>query len=456
MLMKSWRRFWKPNRRPALAANCLDKPARFFRNSQGMKTSIPPILITFALVCFALVQNTQAVSPPPDGAYPGGNTAEGDSALFSLTTGVYDTALGFVALYHNTIGSDNTAVGGRALEFNTTGGTNTAIGVAALYQNTTGGGNTATGAHALFSNFTASNNTADGFNALASNVFGTQNTATGAFALYRNATGNRNTADGFQALLNNITGEQNTATGLSALKSNTANNNTAVGYQVALDNTTGADNTAIGHHALSNNTTGSSNIALGKSAGVNLTTGSNNIDIGSAGGVGESDTIRIGSVQTRTFIKGISGGVVTGTAVVVNAASELGVAPSSSRYKDKIAAIDKTSEAILALKPVTFYYKKEIDPEGIPQFGLVAEDVEKVNRDLVVRDAAGKPYTVRYDAVNAMLLNEFLKEHGKVQELEATVANQQKQIEALTAGLQKVSAQLELNKPSPQTVVNNQ
>ena len=118
--------------------------------------------------------------------------------------------------------------------------------------------------------------------------------------------------------------------------------------------------------------------------------------------------------------------------------------------------MDKASEAILALKPVTFRYKHELDPDGIPQFGLVAEEVEKVNPDLVARDEQGKPYTVRYEAVNAMLLNEFLKEHRKVQEQEATIARQQKQIEALTAGLQKVSAQLEASKPAPQTVLNNQ
>ena len=122
--------------------------------------------------------------------------------------------------------------------------------------------------------------------------------------------------------------------------------------------------------------------------------------------------------------------------------------------------MDKASETILALKPVTFRYKHELDPNGIPQFGLVAEEVEKVDPDLVARDEQGKPYSVRYDAVNAMLLNEFLKEHRKVEQqrkdFEAALAQQQKQIEALTAGLQKVSAQLEASKPAPQTVLNNQ
>jgi hypothetical protein len=118
--------------------------------------------------------------------------------------------------------------------------------------------------------------------------------------------------------------------------------------------------------------------------------------------------------------------------------------------------MNKSSEAVLALKPVTFRYKKEVDSDGIPQFGLVAEDVEKVNPDLVVRDKEGKPYTVRYEAVNAMLLNEFLKEHRTVQEQGATIAELKKQIETLTAGLQKVSAQLEVNKPASQVAENNQ
>jgi trimeric autotransporter adhesin len=212
---------------------------------------------------------------------------------------------------------------------------------------------------------------------------------------------------------------------------------------------------------------------LGYNAGANLTTGDNNIDIGNDGVAGEANTIRIGTkgTQKATFIAGIRGATVGGGAtVVVNPAGKLGVAPSSARFKEEIKPMDKASEAILGLKPVTFHYKKELDPEAIPQFGLVAEDVAKVNPDLVVRDADGKVYTVRYDAVNAMLLNEFLKAHRKVEEQEATItqlkatvakqeataANQQKQIEALTAGLQKVSAQIEVTKPAPQVVNNDQ
>ena len=201
---------------------------------------------------------------------------------------------------------------------------------------------------------------------------------------------------------------------------------------------------------------------MGYLAGDNLTTGSNNIDIGNVGVAGEAAKIRIGTAGTQTaaFIAGIRGVAVTGAAVVVSSSGQLGVAPSSERFKDEIKPMDKASEAILALKPVTFRYKHELDPEGIPQFGLVAEQVEKVNPDLVARDEQGKVYTVRYEAVNAMLLNEFLKEHRKVEDLEkdlrATIVQQQKEIEALTTGLQKVSAELEVSKTAPQLVINNQ
>jgi trimeric autotransporter adhesin len=202
---------------------------------------------------------------------------------------------------------------------------------------------------------------------------------------------------------------------------------------------------------------------LGVSAGANLKTGSNNIAIGNFGAAAESNTIRIGQVQTRTFIKGISGVAIAGAQVVVNAGGQLGVAPSSADFKHEIRPMGEESEVILAFKPVSFCYDQDIDEQSLPQFGLVAEDVEKVNPDLVVRDEAGKAYSVRYEAVNAMLLNEFLKAHRKIQELEANnaqqqrnFAQQQKQIETLTAAVQKVSAQLEVNKSAPQTVLNNQ
>jgi hypothetical protein len=279
------------------------------------------------------------------------------------------------------------------------------------------------------------------------------NTANGFQALYSNTSGNTNTATGYQALYANTTPSENTAYGAQALYSN--GNHTPFPL--------GSSNTAIGNRALFSNTVGTGNIALGDAAGTNLTNGDNNIDIGNPGVAGEANTVRIGTAgtQIQTFIAGISGTAVTGTPVVVDGNGQLGVAASSARFKDEIKPMDKASEALLSLRPVTFRYKKNIDPKGAPQFGLVAEEVEKINSDLIVRDKEGKPFTVRYDQVNAMLLNEFLKEHRIVQELESVVAKQeatavqqQKQIEALSAGLQKVSAQLEASKPAPQ-VVNN-
>jgi len=372
-----------------------------------------PILLTFALVCFALVQNAQAVNPPPDGGYPGENTAEGTRALFSLTTGEFNTAVGWLALQSNTGAWYNTAVG-----------------AGALFSNRGEGQNTATGAGALFNNF------------------GANNTANGAFALYTNGLGSGNTAMGSNALYSNRTAFANTAIGYGALFNNT-------GEDFAL----GAGNTAIGFQALYNNTTGNTNIALGGYAGWNRTTGDFNIDIGNGGVAGESNTIRIGddSVHGATFIAAISGQNASGgDAVFVTNTGKLGTVnvPSSARFKDEIKPMDKASEVILALKPVTFHYKKEIDPNGLRQFGLVAEEVEKIAPDLVRRDRDGKLQTVRYDAVNAMLLNEFLREHQKVETLEATVSSLVAMVKEQAAQIQKVSAQLELSKPAPQTVLN--
>ena len=291
-----------------------------------------------------------------------------------------------------------------------------------------------------------------------------ENTAVGDQALINNGTGQANTATGFKALFTNGNGFENTATGDQALFSNeSGDRNTATGYQSLFSNRSGFFNTAVGYHALSNNN-GSNNIALGQVAGNRLTTGDNNIDIGNAGQEGESSTIRIGFSQTTTFMAGISGAVVTGAPVVVDAAGQLGTAPSSCRFKNEIRPMNTSSEAILALKPVTFHYKS--DQTGTPQFGLIAEDVAKVNPDLVVRDKNGEIYAVRYDAVNAMLLNEFLKEHRKNEEqektiaqlrkdLQATAAQQQTQIKTLTVGLQEVSARLEARRPAPQTALNS-
>jgi len=469
----------------------------YIDRSPGPSLFLIPLLIGW----FAFSQTVQAANPPPDGGYPGGNTAEGQNALLNLTSGTYNTAVGWFSLGSNSnnqfntglgagtnTGDNNTAVGAGALLNNSTGGhntangtfalftnsegtdntaigdgallantadENTAVGRSALSNNTSGSGNTAEGVAALAFNTSGAGNTAIGFNALLNNTIGMSNTAVGALALQENV-GISNTATGFFALGSNTTGDSNTSMGFGALTDNTTGAfNTAIGSGALLANTTANSNIAVGDSALLNNTTGSNNTAIGAGAGENLTIGDNNIDIANPGVAGESATIRIGSGnQTSTFIAGINGTAVTGTGVVVSASGQLGVATSSARFKYEIKPMDKTSEALFALKPVCFRYKKEIDQAGTSQFGLVAEQAEKVNPDLVVRDKEGKPYTVRYEQVNAMLLNEFLKEHRKVEELEANATRQQKQIDALTAGLQRVSAQLEASN-MPQVVLND-
>ncbi len=373
------------------------------KKTNPMKNPNPRIqLVCYAATaCLGLTSAAFAVDPPPDGGYPNANTAEGEDALLKLSSGESNTAIGFHALTTTRKASGNTAVGANALESLGAGGYNTAIGFQALSNANHTDSNTAIGAYAL-----------------AETTTGSSNTVIGEFAMKVNTTGARNTAGGTNTLFNN---------------------------------TTGVDNTGYGNSSLLNITTGSNNIALGSNAGWRLATGSNNIDIGAAGLPGESNTIRIGEpeTQTATYIAGISGATVAdGVTVVVGADGHLGTVTSSARYKEGVEPMDHSSEAILSLQPVRFRYKKELDPKGIPQFGLVAEQVEKVNSDLVVRDDQGKPYTVRYEAVNAMLLNEFLKEHrkveaqeGKMREQEAamadvksTAAKHAKTIEAATKG----------------------
>jgi hypothetical protein len=343
-----------------------------------MKTSIRLLtIITFTLLGFGLLPKTHAVVPPPDGGYPGFNTAEGTNALKNLTTGQGNTAVGWFSLSSNTDGSYSTGIGAGTLALN----------------------------------------------------IGDRNTATGVAALLLNTTGSFNTANGALALSNNTEGDFNTATGEAAL----------------FLNTTGNGNTATGAGALPNNTSGGGNIAVGADAGVSVTTANNVICIGLPG-QNVSNSCYIGQIFGTTSSGGIG--------VFINSDGKLGTTTSSQRFKEAIKPMERASEALFALKPVTFHYKKQIDPAAISQFGLVAEDVEKVNPDLVVRDKEGKPYSVRYDQVNAMLLNEFLKEHRKNEEQQVTIARQQKQIEALTADLQKVSAQIELIKSAPRTALN--
>jgi Chaperone of endosialidase len=424
------------------------------------------LALPLILCVTAVGPNVKAVSPLPDGGYPGGNTAEGQNALLGLTTGFYNTAVGIYSLLSLTTGNFNTANGAGTLLANTAD-ENTAIGAGALLSNTTGTANGANGAFALFSNTTGGFNTADGAFALNKNTVGGGNTASGYQALFNHITGNANTANGANALFSDLSGQANTATGQGALFSNTTGGfNTANGLGALTNNVTGNDNTGVGAGALSGNTTGSDNIALGQGAGANLTTGNNNIDIGVlvTGNPGEANTIRIGGqgTQTATFIAGISGATVPGgVSVIIDANGHLGTIVSSQSFKEEVKPMDDASKAILALKPVTFRYKKELDPERVPQFGLVAEEVEKVNPDLIARDAKGEVYTVRYEAVNAMLLNEFLKEHRAFIEEQQKVEQQQKEIDALKADLkeqrsliQKVSDKVELNSSTSQVATN--
>ena len=370
------------------------------RKSYRMKI---PKLLLIPIACFGLLRTALAVAPPPDGCYPGFTTAEGCNALQSLTTGAGNTGVGWYSLFLNTTGSFNTALGAGALVLNN----------------------------------------------------GDSNTATGAAALLLNTSGTENTAIGTDAMVYNDTGSDNTALGAFALFSNTAtNNNTATGA-AALANNTGSANTATGAGALENNVTGFGNTALGFHAGVNVTTAAHVICIGSVGA----------NVSTSCFIENIRGTTTANNdaiPVLIDSFGQLGTMSSSRRFKDEIKPMDKASEAILALKPVTFHYKS--DKSNRPEFGLIAEDVAEVNPDLVVCDKEGEIYSVRYDAVNAMLLNEFLKEHRTVQEqqasiaglkstaekqeativqLESRVAQQQREMEAVTAHLKQQAAQIQ-------------
>jgi Chaperone of endosialidase len=373
------------------------------------------------------------------------NTGYGTGALAQNTSGYWNSAFGYDALYANETGIGNTGSGYLALYSNQNGTGNTAIGGKALYSNVANY-NTATGYGALYSNYTGWANVADGFKALLSDTTGDNNTAEGYQALYSTTTGGSNTAEGSGALYYN-NGNLNTATGASALYSNQSGGyNTAIGSGSLYINTAGNYNTAIGSGALTYNQSGSSNVALGFNAGYNLTTGNNNIDIGNLGAAGDNDTIKIGvqGTQTATYIAGIHGATIAGgVEVVVDASGQVGTRTSSARFKEAIKPMAEASEAILALKPVTFHYKKELDPQGIAQFGLVAEQVEKVNPDLVVRDQKGQIYSVRYEAVNAMLLNEFLKEHQRVQDLQGRVDQMAAQMKEQASVIEEVSKKVE-------------
>src|SRR6478609_9210945 len=357
---------------------------QFNLNQKNMKPqNLAYILIGIA--CFGLLPQMQAspqVVPAPDGCYPGFTTAEGCQALQNLTTGTGNTGVGWRSLFSAGASNFNTGVGAGALVLNT-GDSNTAVGTVALLLNTTA----------------------------------SQNTAVGTGALLFNDTGPSNTAVGYQALFANVSGLENTAIGDQALLNNTGNFNVAVGGAALLNNTTGNENTACGSGAL-NDTTGNDNTALGFQAGISATTGDGNVYIGSGmhGVAGEADHTYIRNINTTSV-----NGMGTDTVTVNLTTGLLGHLSSSRRYKEDIKPMDKTSEALYMLNPVTYRFKKDVDPSQSLDYGLIAEEVAKVDPSLAIRDRNGQIESVRYSAINAMLLNEFLKEHRKKEEQEKTI-----------------------------------
>jgi len=364
------------------------------------------------------------------------NTATGQGALHSITTGVDNTADGYDTLYSDTTGNLNTATGDNALQNNTTGSYNTAQGCLALYYNTIGCYNTVNGFQALISNTTGSYNTATGSFALYSNQTADSNAATGYNSMYTNTTGYYNTANGCLALYSNTTGYSNVAIGHSAsFNSTTGLFNSTLGSGALYSNRTGGGNTACGFQALYN-ATGASNIALGCNAGSSITSGSNNIDIGNFGAAGDSGILRIGSDdQSQAYIGGITGVGVTGAAVYVNTNGQLGILKSSQRFKFDIHSIGASSDKLMDLRPVTFRYREAAEDGTHPlQYGLIAEEVAKVYPDLVQYDKQGKPFTIYYHLLTPMMLNELQKAHQEIAALKAgqsTTAALQTQVTSL-------------------------
>jgi hypothetical protein len=376
-----------------------------------------------------LLATVLCFGPAADGAQPpdvvtsdgSGNTAAGSGALQNLTTGTFNTAVGASALSNNTTGYNNTATGNEALLSNTTGGSNTASGFQALDFNTTGNVNTADGAFALISNTT-----------------GGANTASGAAALRSNSTGGYNTASGYSALYNNNAGNYNTASGVNALLSNTTgNNNTALGYEALKTSSKGSKNVAVGDGALSALETGGGNIALGANAGSKTTKGASNIYIGSPGLVAtESDTIRIGSTQTRTFVAGIADAPMTGATVVIKSNGRLGVVASSARYKQDIRPLDDMAGKLTQLRPVSFRYKAE--PEAT-HYGLIAEEVDAVMPELVVRDGENRPESVQYQELIPLLLQQWKAQRELIAQQQDENTQQRALIEKLAAKVDELS-----------------
>src|SRR5215468_8708909 len=401
-------------------------------------------IILFAVACVGLFPQVHAVSPPPDGCYPNFTTAGGCNALRALTTGVGNTGLGSFALYQNTDAGSNTAVGAAALALNTAD-SNTAVGATALVLNTTGDTNTAVGR-----------------NALTNNQISSDNNAVGAFALFNNdssgnGSANFNNAFGRNALFNNVDGDENDAFGDDAME----------------ENTTGSQNTAMGDDALDGNTIGSGNVAVGKEAGNSIIDGNDNVVLGHNAGIGlmhASRNIAIGTevagpfadFDDTCFIGSIFGEIVSDpgsqAAVFVDQFNVVGVFNSSRKYKHDIQPMDKASETLYRLKQVTFRFNS--DWKGTTQYGLIAEDVAKVDPQLVSR-RDGEIMSVHYEQINSMLLNEFLKEHKKVEEQQASISQLKREMQTMLAQLkeqsvqiQKVNAQLKMSEPAAKVVVN--
>jgi hypothetical protein len=371
-----------------------------------MKT-ITQLALAFVMLCFVGVASTiNAVVPPPDGGYPNGNTAEGQNALLNLTSGGFNTAVGWLSMRSDLTGSFNTAVGAGTL-FRNNADENTAIGTGALLSNNAGFQNTATGAFALFSN-------------------------TGSIDQPSGVPGSFNTANGDRAMFNNTTGAANTALGGSAL----------------VNNTSGSGNTGLGSITLSNNSTGNNNVALGFAAGGAVTTANNVIAIGSLG-QNVDDSCFIGNIYSNVQPQvGTDPDLVT-----INSNGRLGRANiSSRRYKHDIQPMHTASEAIYELKPVSFRYHKQYDRTQTIAFGLIAEEVAEVNADLVGRNPEGQPESVRYEQVNAMLLNEFLKAHKVIEEQQRTIAQLKEEMRTVITRLnvhestiQAASDQIKIN-----------
>jgi hypothetical protein len=450
--------------------------------------AILPVLACFALLSAQANPATPDIVPAPDGCYPAFNTAEGCNALQLIGAGQANTGLGWRALFSTGAGSLNTGVGAAALVLNTLGINNTATGAVAGLLNTGGANNTATGAGALefngvgnantangalaLINNTGDDNTAVGFEALMDNTSAPTNTAVGTFAAQHTTT-SFNVAVGGFALQANTTGTRNTAVGAGAMELGGAgsDDNTAVG-ELAGNGITGDANTVLGQGAGTGITSGSNNVAIGLGAASNIATASGNVYIGNnvnPPGPGlEFNTIRIkdssapiAGTTSPVFIGGIFGTTIgaVNALVGVNPNGQLGTLVSSARFKKDIESMGQSSEVIFSLRPVSFHYKG--DETNLPCFGLIAEEVAKVNPDLIILDKEGKPLTVRYEQISAMLLNEFLKEHNKVEAQQASISELKSEMQTMVAQLkeqaaqiQKVSAQLEVSKPAPQVVTN--